>query len=399
MSTIQETTKQIRENIIAQLETTLNQTIPLLPKAFNRVLAAAVAAVFVILYKYGGFIFLQIFVTTASARETNVNGVSIVPLTQWGQLVGAGDPTAATQAELLIDITVENQGGTLASGAQLVNAATGVTYITLGPVSLNAAVVQASVRAVGDQAGGDGSGSIGNLDTGAIISFVNPLADVAQDASVVSQIVTGADAETTEAYRQRVIDRFQKRPQGGAYSDYELWGEEVPGIINVYPYTSGTCPGQVDVYSEATVASSGSPDGFPTVPQLQAVLGSINYNQSGQATRRPANALANSLSITRKDLTVQVSGMVVDEPATVEAEITLAVEEYALAAQPYIEGLSVPPRTDRLSQTAVAGIVQIIVSSAGGLFTTAVLLDAGSPVPFYTLGEGEKAKISSVTFI
>jgi uncharacterized phage protein gp47/JayE len=214
MSLTTPTTKDISDNIIAQLEATLNQSIPLLPKSFLRVLAKALAGVFVLLYKYGGFMFLQVFVRTASANETTINGRSLVPLTEWGRLIGVGDPAAATQAELLIDITVENQTGSLPSGSQLVNTDNGVTYITIGSVLLNAPTVQATIRAVSDQAGGGGAGAIGNLDPGATVSFANPLANVSRNTSVVSQVVTGADGETTEAYRQRVIDRFQKRPQG-----------------------------------------------------------------------------------------------------------------------------------------------------------------------------------------
>ena len=125
-----------------------------------------------------------------------------------------------------------------------------------------------NARAVSDQSNSGGRGSIGNLDAGSIISFANPLGSVQRDAVVVSQVVTGANGETWDAYRQRVLDRFQKRPQGGAAADYELWGEEPPGIIAVYPYRSD-CPGQVDVYVEATADSSGNADGIPTAAQLQ----------------------------------------------------------------------------------------------------------------------------------
>jgi len=265
------TTKEISENIVAQMEASFNQTIPLLPKSFLRVLAKVLAAVFVLLYKYGGFMFLQIFVQSASANDTTVNGVVLNPLTEWGRLIGVGDPVAATNAELLIDITVENQVGSLPSGSQLVNSDNGVTYITIGAVLLNAATVQANIRAVSDQTGGGGAGAIGNLNPADIVSFANPLANVARDAVVDSQVTTGADAEATEVYRQRVIDRFQKRPQGGALSDYEIWGEEVAGIVNVYPYTSDD-PGQVDVYVEATVASSGDPDGITDVSAIASCI-------------------------------------------------------------------------------------------------------------------------------
>lgn len=392
------TTKEISDNIIAQLEASLNQTIPLLPKSFLRVLSKALAGVFVLLYKYGGFMFLQVFVRTASANETTVNGALVSPLIEWGRLIGVGDPVPATSAELNIDIIVETQTGTLPSGTQLVSTDNGVTYITIGAVALNNPTVQAVVRAASDQAGGGGEGAIGNLEPGAIISFANPLANVSRNATVVTQAVTGANAESTEAYRQRVLDRFQKRPQGGAYSDYELWGEEVAGIINVYPYTSD-CPGQVDVYAEATPESSGDPDGIPTNAQLQAVLDSIELDQNGVASRRPANALANAFPIARTGFDVRVTGLLVDDLAQVQATITTAVEEYFLDREPFISGLSVLPRRDRITRSAVGGTVDDIVSASGGIFSSVIVSQNATNIELYSLGIGEKSKAGSVTFV
>lgn len=391
------TTKEISGNIVAQLEASLNQSIPLLPKSFLRVLAKALAGVFILLYKYGGFMFLQIFVQTASASDTVVNGQTIRPLVQWGRLIGIGDPVAATEAELLVNVTVEVQTGTLLAGTQLVNSDNGVTYITIGDVLLNAPTVPAVIRAVSDQAGGGGEGAIGNLDPGAIVSFANPLANVARDTVVDSQVTTGANGESTEAYRQRIIDRFQKTPQGGAYADYEQWGEEVVGIINVYPYTS-ECPGQVDVYVEATEASSGNEDGIPTTAQLAAVLESIELDQDGLATRRPAGALVNAFPITRTPFSVNVSGLTVDDLAQVQTDIESAVKEYFLDRDPFIVGLSVPPRRDRITQSAVGGVVDDIVSAAGGIFGAVTIELLGIDIGIYSLGTGEKAKAEVVTF-
>lgn len=399
MSLTTPTTKQISDNIIAQLEASLNQTIPLLPKSFLRVLAKVLAGVFILLYKYGGFMFLQIFVQTASASETTINGKIVVPLTQWGRLIGIGDPVGATQAELSIDITVENQVGILPSGTQLVGAINGVTYITIGAVTLSAATVAATIRAVSDQSGGGGAGAIGNLDPGAIVSFANPLANVARDAVVTSQIITGADAESTEAYRQRIIDRFQKLPQGGAYADYELWGEEVAGIVNVYPYTSDN-PGQVDVYVEADTATD--PDGIPTSAQLQAVLDSIEKDENGLATRRPANALANTLPIIRVGFDATVYDLVADNLATVQADIQDAIEEFFLNAEPFIDGLTIPPRRDRIARTALIGLVEDIVTAANGTFTTVTFIQTtlSGSLELYVLQQGEKAKLATaVAFV
>jgi len=392
------TTADVNANIIAQIEAALSQTIPLVPRSFLRVLAKVLAGVFIILYKYAGWMFLQIFVQTASISETIVNGKAVSPLIEWGRMIGVGDPVGATQAELLIDITVNNQVGSLSSGTQLIGISNGVTYITIGSVALSAPTVQATVRAVSDQAGGGGAGAIGNLEVGSALSFANPLANVERNTTVSSSVTAGADAEDAEVYRQRVLDRFQKRPQGGAYADYEQWAEEVAGIVNAYPYTS-TNPGQVDVYCEATPASSGDPDGIPTAGQLQDVLDNINLNQAGLATRRNANALPNTFGITRTDFDVIVSGLVVENQAQVESNITDAMEEYFLDRAPYILGLTIPPRKDMITSTAVGGIVDDIVSAAGGYFTGVVVKEGAATVTQRVLAIGEKSKTTSVTFI
>lgn len=394
------TTQEISDNIIAQLEASLNQTIPLLPKSFMRVLAKALAGVFVLLYKYGGFTLQQQFVKTASDQDTEVNGVIINPLKEWGRLVGISEPTPATNAELLIDITVENQTGFLNAGAQLIGQTNGVTYLTLTTEPLNAATIQTTVRAVSDPSGGGGAGEIGNLDPGQVLSFVNPLANVARDPTVDSPVVTGANAEATEVYRQRILDRFQKRPQGGAYADYEQWGEEVAGIVNIYPYTGS--PGEVDVYSEATPESSGSADGIPTTAQLEAVLDSINFGDAGLASRRPAGSFVNSLPITRVAFDVTVTGISgVSNLGQVQQDITDALEEFFLSSEPYIPGLSIPPRTDQITGTRVSAIVEDIVTGAGGTFTSAHfnLTGAAGGIAIYVLGEGEKAKAANVSFL
>ena len=392
------TTKQISDNIILQLETSLNQTIPLLPKSFIRVLSNALGAVFVILYKYSGFIFQQLFVQTASFKDTEVNGVIINPLIAWGELLGVGPPTEATNAEMTVIVTVENQTGLLLSGSQLLNTANGFIYIIIGSVPLNAATIQATIRAVSDQSGGDGAGVAGNLSVNDIVSFVNPLPNVARDTTVNAQTLTAADAEAESVYRQRVLDRFQKPPQGGAMADYEIWGEEVEGIINIFPYTSD-CPGQVDVFVEATIISSGDPDGIPTTAQLQQVRDSIELDKNGLPSRRPANALVNTFPITRLGFEVKVTGIVSDNIAQVQTDITTAVKEYFLAREPFISGLSVLPRKDRITRTAVGGIVNDVLDAVGGSFIAVTIVRLTVPIELFTLGIGEKAKASAVTFV
>src|SRR5690242_16266836 len=128
MSPATPTTRAIRDNIVAQLEASLSQTIPLLAKAFAPVLAWALAGAIVITYKYAGFIFLQLFVAHASAEETIVNGKKIRPLIEWGRLFGVGDPNPAQRTELIVSVPVTNQTGNLEAGVVLMRTPTRILY-------------------------------------------------------------------------------------------------------------------------------------------------------------------------------------------------------------------------------------------------------------------------------
>ena len=385
------TTKEISESIVVQMEATFGSSTK---KSFTRVIAKVLAGIFVILYKYGGFSFLQMFVSTASMKPTEVNGKTIVPLIEWGRLIGAGDPMAATQAELKVRVRVETLGAELPAASQLVHVASGVTYITTRGTILDSDLVDVDVVAVSDQNGTGGAGTIGNLPIGATLSFANPLSGVNRNASVVGEIITGVEAETEEQYRARVISRFQLRPQGGAYVDYKLWAEETAGVKQAYPYAADT-PGQIEVYIE----SSSEPDGIPTEAQLQAALDSINYDDAtGLATRRPVSALVNTFPITRAGFSVEIVGLSVENEPEIRAEISAALSVYFQNRSPFLVGLTLPPRKDRVTLSAVSGVVDDIVSLANGVFTDAILRKDGTITEIYTLGKGEKAKLTGVTY-
>lgn len=390
------TTRAISDQIVDDLASTLEQTIPLMPKAFVRVLAWILAGVFVLLFKYANWMALQIFVAHASAQTTIVNGKEVIPLVEWGVLLGVGRPNAAQRAQLSISVTVKNQTGDLPAGSTLLYDATRVVYETVAAVDLDAPAVTVTVRAIGDDSGGDGSGAIGNLPAGAVLSFANTPANVATDATVVSVTVQGTDAEDMAVYRGRIVKRVQRRPQGGAYADYQAWAEEVAGIINAYPYAGerpgGSGPGQVDVFCEATPESSGSPDGYPTNAQLTAVRDNINLNNlSGKATRRPVNVALNVLPIVRQEFSVEITGLSPDT-AAIRAAIAAAASEYLLSREPFIEGLSVLPRDDRITQAAVSGTLDTVASANGASISQVRLLLNGFPITAYTLNHGQKAK-------
>lgn len=385
------TTKAISDNIVAQLEATFGES---MPKSFTRVLAKVLAGVFVILYKYCGFIFLQMFVSSASMRPTEINGRSVVPLVEWGRLIGAGGPGPASPAEIRVKVTAEITGASIPSGAQIVNPRTGVVYLTTESTVLESLETEIQALAVSDPNGGGGAGIIGNVRAGELLSFANPLTGAARTVTVVGTTTTGVEAETDDAYRTRVIARFQQRPQGGAYVDYRNWASEALGVKQAYAYAS-TNPGQVDIYVE----SATEPDGIPTVEQMQAVYESVNFDQEGLATRRPVGALVTINPITRKAFSVTVNGLSVENQPDVRAEIEAALSKYFEDREPYLVGLEpYQRRKDRITVTAVSGVIDDIVSAYGGIFVNVTMALGGVNTAIYTLAPGEKAKLQGVTY-
>lgn len=393
MSLTTPSTSEVNDNIVAQIEATLNEEFSLLPKAFIRVLAKALSGVFILLFKYGGFVFQQQFIRTASAKPVTINGIQVIPLIEKGNEIGVGQPGKATHAELTIQVTVKNQIGFLPVNAQLKNKKTGVVYVTLNSVQLNADTVLVDVKAVSDSNDARGAGTLGNLEVGETLQFVNAV-NTAKEAIVTAVVVTAADAENIEdVYRQRVLDRSQQNPQGGAYADYKLWAEEPAGIRKAYPYRSN-CPGQVNVFIESTIASSGNVDGIPTNAQMDEALSSIEL-----PGRRPVGALVNVHPIYRTTFDIEIIGLVTEDPETVRQTIEQVITEYFHAREPFINGLSLPPRLDRISAGSIVAIVNDIVINAGGILNSVRVLRGGILMDQpYTLGFGEKSKAGTFNY-
>ena len=139
------TAAQVSAAVIAQLETSLSTTIPLLPKSFCRVLAKVIGGVFVLLFNFAGWSLLQMFPKTASNEDVTVNGVTINPLRTWGSMVGIYQDLGV-KAERTIEISVLITGGSLTSGTRLVNTATQMTYVLVGDVSLSSSTVTGVAR-------------------------------------------------------------------------------------------------------------------------------------------------------------------------------------------------------------------------------------------------------------
>ena len=67
--------------------------------------------------------------------------------------------------------------------------------------------------------------------------------------------------------------------------------------------------------------------------------------------------------------------------------------------EPFLPGLTVGLRLDRVTDSGVAGVVDDVVTASGGIFANVVIFLNAAQVDLYTLQQGQKAKAASVVFV
>jgi uncharacterized phage protein gp47/JayE len=126
-------------------------------------------------------------------------------------------------------LTVTGTGGSLPADKLFVRVADGATYKV---DALVAGVTSATAQLTAVTAG-----AAGNLAAGQKLSLVSPVVGVNSEAIVASPGLTGGtDVETLASLLDRLIDRIQRPPLGGAPGDHETWAKEVAGVTRAWEY-------------------------------------------------------------------------------------------------------------------------------------------------------------------
>lgn len=396
MALQQKTTKEIYDLIIAQMKSEFGKDISILPKSFISILATVLAGVFMILYKSCNWIFLQIFVSTASYEEVTILGKTISPLSEWGRLIGVGDPTPATQSIVSARVKVVQKNNSIFSGTQFISNLNGLTYITTESYTFTKDEETIFLTCAE-------AGAKGNLNEDDILNIVNPLGFIEDSVEVISLIQVGIDKESESSYRKKIKERFQLQPEGGALSDYRTWANETAGVINSYIYTGD--PGNVLVYVLADPAIY--PDRVPDRALLKKVGQNIDIDPAtGLATRRPVTAIIdpdadesykNIRAVKVVEFDVEILKLEVQSEAEVIKLIKEAIEDYFLEREPYLKGLSLPPAKNIINETNIIAIVDDIVKNYNGNFVGVKNILNDVVTTKYSLKEGEVAKLKSLT--
>ncbi|MDA8483584.1 baseplate J/gp47 family protein [Pseudomonas resinovorans] len=137
-------------------------------------------------------------------------------LLKWGDLRGL-KPLTASAAYGTLEVT--GQPGALVQSGWTYQRADGWEYVVSQTTDLDSSG-RAAVPLVALAGGYDG-----NAAPNTSLRLTRSVAGVSSSGTVIS-LAGGADAESLESFRQRVIFRWRNPPQAGTLYDYEAWARE-----------------------------------------------------------------------------------------------------------------------------------------------------------------------------
>jgi uncharacterized phage protein gp47/JayE len=107
-------------------------------------------------------------------------------------------------------------------------------------------------------------GAATNCIAGTPISIATPITSINASGVTIGPTTGGADQETDDELRTRMLLRYRDPPQGGAAFDYIEWAIEVPGCTRAWVLGNGAGVGTVVVYpmfDDANAEDGGFPQG------------------------------------------------------------------------------------------------------------------------------------------
>lgn len=206
------------------------------------------------------------------------------------------------------NVELSGNDGTLIPTGTLLQRSDGARYETQADGTIASGVAVVAVEAL--DAGDDG-----NADALVVLTLVSPIAGANSTAIVeTGGLSGGADQESDDDLRARVLARLQFAPHGGAADDYEMWAKEVPGVTRAWVFPQELGAGTVTVRFVRDDDASIIPDGA----EVTAVQDYID-----DPSRRPVTAQVTVVAPIAVPLnfTLGITPDTVANRAEVEAEL------------------------------------------------------------------------------
>lgn len=141
-------------------------------------------------------------------------------------------------------------------------------------------------------------GTIGNREEGQTYTLVSPVTGVDAEA-VGSEMAGGAEAESDESLRERLLYRLRNPPRGGTATDYVAWAKEVPGVTRAWCFPKEQGIGTVVVRFATDELTD---DGVPSSGMVQIVADHIAESAPVTAATTVVAPVAKAVNFRIKDL-------------------------------------------------------------------------------------------------
>ncbi|KUR80751.1 baseplate J/gp47 family protein [Novosphingobium sp. FSW06-99] len=264
--------------------------------------------------------------------------------------------------------------GTIGLGTQITRG-DGAAFVTTGAATVAGGTITVPVSAVTP-------GAAGNTPVGTMMFLSTGITGITPQGVVAAAIAGGADIETQDDFRSRMLQAYQAQLQGGAAADYIQWALSVPGVTRAWCIPRGYGPGTVQVYFMMDVVEAAY-GGFPQGSNGLAAGDTRDVAATGDqlvvanylATVQPVCPRVYALAPTANTIAMTISGLA-GAGATVQANVAAA---FAAALQVNAS----PGGTPNGGVTDISAIESAISAVAGtsGFVITNITASAGSVSP------------------
>jgi uncharacterized phage protein gp47/JayE len=157
--------------------------------------------------------------------------------------------------------SIAGTDGTLVAAGTVLVRSDGGQYLVDADVTIAAGVGTLALTAAG-------AGLAGAMEAAQTLTFLSPIAGVGAVATVQAPgIVGGAELESIDSLRSRLLLAFRNPVRGGAASDYEIWALQVAGVTRAWVYGNWDGLGTVKVL----FVCDGREDVIPAAGDITAV--------------------------------------------------------------------------------------------------------------------------------
>lgn len=266
--------------------------------------------------------------------------------------------------------TFTGTNGTLVPSGTALTATTGDTFVTTADVTVAAGAAISLVSATV-------AGSAGNLALLAGLTTANAIPGLSTTGFVSTLFVGGAETETDDALRTRMLFAYAKPPQGGAGSDYIAWALAVPGVTRAWVAPNALGNGMVSVFVMLDISRSAF-GGFP-----QGANGVAAVEGRGTPATGDQLAVANAL------FAVAPVTSLVTVVAPVPNTVNLTIAGMSTASASVKSAVTTAARAALANDGAFSGVTSLsiieaaiaAVPGAAGFVITGVAASAGSVSP------------------